>query len=133
MAFEHIEDGLPIAGRTFHGDMGHPQIGEPLAQQHQVRSHGAKRAPLFVPLAVAVRKGGTPHNRSLVDIESRARLVDDVPLITPSSNGRVTRCPSWDKFSLACFPYGERQTVVLVGHPGSHCWSGSQREYQTDL
>jgi hypothetical protein len=34
---------------------------------------------------------------------------------------------------LRASPYGERQTVVLVGYPGSPWWSGSQREYQTDL
>jgi hypothetical protein len=46
----------------------------------------------------------------------------------------VTGCPSWVKCSLTCFAdAGERQTVVLVGHPGSHWWSGSQREYQIDL
>lgn len=42
--------------------------------------------------------------------------------------------PKLVKCSLTCFAdFSERQTVVLVGHPGSHWWSGSQHEYRTDL
>jgi hypothetical protein len=135
MAFEHIKDGFPVAGCTLHGNMGHPQISAPPTQQQQVWRHRAKRPPLLVPLACGVEHDGTAHHRSLVDVKSCARLVHDIHCITPGREmgGRRDGCPSSGKSSLACYPMWVRQTVVLVGHPGSHWWSGSQREYQTDL
>ena len=41
--------------------------------------------------------------------------------------------PKLDQILPCVLPQWERQTVVLAGHPGSHCWSGSQREYLSDL
>ena len=41
--------------------------------------------------------------------------------------------PKLDQILPCVLPKWEQQTVVLAGHPGSHWWSGSQREYPTDL
>src|SRR5262245_41386771 len=84
------------------------------------------------PLAFATMAHPTTDS-SLVDIESCTRLLHHGQCITPRHHWAGDGMPTPDTFSLACFPVRERQSVVLVGHPGSHGWSGSQREDQTDL
>ena len=126
--------GRREAARTFHRDMRDLQVFEPVAHAQQVRRHGAKRPPLLVPLAVGIRSASADKHVPLMHVQARTSFIHQVHQSPPVEEWAGTGCPSWGKCSLTCFAdAGERQTMVLVGHPGSHCWSGSQREYQTDL
>lgn len=84
-------------------------------------------------MAVGIWNSGTPHDRSLVHIESRARFIYDVHPVPPRQQWTGDGMPKLGQILPYVLPVRERQTVVLVGHPGSHWWSGSQRECQTDL
>jgi hypothetical protein len=54
-----------------------------------------------------------------------------LPSMTKMGGGWDTQAGS--NAPLRASSCDERQTVVLVGHPGSHWWSGTPREYLTDL
>src|SRR2546421_3252295 len=113
--------------------MRDPQVFEPLAQAQQLRRHGAKRPALFVPLALGVRSAGADKNAPLMHVKARTSFIHQVHRSPPLEQWAGDGMPKLGQILPYVLPKWERQTVVLVGHPGSHCWSGSQREYQTDL
>jgi hypothetical protein len=85
-------------------------------------------------MAFGIRNDDTDDHISLMHVKTSTSLIHQVHRSPPEQEWTGDGMPKRVKFSLACFAdTGERQTVVLVGHPGSHWWSGSQREYQTDL
>jgi hypothetical protein len=135
--FQHIKNRFPEAAGTFHGDVGHAQTLKPLPHLKQIGHHGAKRPPLFLALSLLIGSNGAHDHVSLVNVNTRASLIHTVhgfpPRMTKMVHRRATGRQAWVKFSPTCFPMPGATDGGACVASRSHCWSGSQHEYQADL
>jgi hypothetical protein len=83
MVFQDIENRSPEHAGRFHGHLLAVLLDQPIAQSHEIGSHGAERLMGFVALPVRGRGDEAGHDGSLVDIQAGASLVEDVHATSP--------------------------------------------------
>jgi hypothetical protein len=77
-AFEHFVDGPPVNAGGFHGDVGDPQLMQPLGQLQQVGRGGAKLLVMSLPPAFRRGDPDADAHRLLVNIQSRAMCIQNL-------------------------------------------------------
>jgi len=73
-AFQHVEDGLPIDARRFHGNVADALGLQPVGEGQQLGGHGAEGADLGGDDAVGAGAADAGHDGLLVDVQAGAAV-----------------------------------------------------------
>jgi hypothetical protein len=109
VAFEQVEDGLPIDACALHGDDRTTLILQPVAQRQQVSRHRAKGTHFLLAPSLRIAANQTHLHVFLVHIHARAQRIQDFhgsPLQRPHGawHSRAAEHLLWSQFSFACSP-----------------------------
>jgi len=77
LAFQQVEDRLPVHARRFHRHVGAARLLQPIGQHQNISGHRAKGARLLLYPPVAIGNQQTRHDGLLMHIEPTAALIFD--------------------------------------------------------
>jgi hypothetical protein len=92
LVFEQVEDRFPVDPGALRGHMGCLAGRKPVTEYEQVERHGAEGFDLFVGASARALGSDTAKNRTLVDIQSAAPLMNEFHLLLPPG-GTSQGCP----------------------------------------
>jgi len=133
LTFQQVIDRPPVDAGAFHHHMRAASLGQPIRQGQQVGCHGSEGSDGLVRLTRRIGNHQASYDRLLVDIQATAALIDDIHQAPPHRPIQfVTRQQGayLRRNSSACFPNGERQTVVPAG-TRIRLRAGSQHQFDS--
>jgi hypothetical protein len=118
VAFQNVEDRFPVFARALHRHVRAASSLQPVRESQQLQRHGGKGTNLFVPPALRIRRNQTGDDRLLMNIQTRATLIQDFHLSPPD----LKQALAWTSGDSESDVRAHRRRVATVdgacGDPG---------------